>query len=118
MPSPRIVTVIVNSEQPDRLVEFWRAFFQTEVQFSGAGITWLKPTAEGAVNLGVQQVERKLGGHTETHLDIAVDDLDGAQAVVEELGGRLEAVHRLDNGFEWRVMRDPDGNEFCIFVHA
>jgi predicted enzyme related to lactoylglutathione lyase len=117
MPSPRIVTVIINSERPDRLVEFWRAFFQTEVQFSEAGITWLKSTGEGGVNVGIQQVEQKLGGHTEIHLDIAVDDLDGSQAVVEELGGSLVTVNRLGNGFEWRVMHDPDGNEFCIFVH-
>lgn len=117
MPSPRITTVIVNSEQPDGLVEFWRAFLQTEVHFSEGGITWLKAPVEGAVAVGVQHVERKLGGHTEMHLDIVVDDLDGAQAVVEELGGGLVEVHRLESGFEWRVMHDPDGNEFCIFVH-
>lgn len=117
MPAPRITTVIVNSERPDVLVAFWSGFFRTEVQFSEAGITWLRPSVEGGVNVGIQQVERKLGTHTETHLDIEVDDLDGAQAVAEELGGALVAVNRLGNGFEWRVMQDPDGNEFCIFVH-
>ena len=118
MPAPRITTVIVNSERPDVLVAFWSGFLRTEVQFSDVGITWLRPSVEGGVSVGIQQVERKLGAHTEVHLDIEVDDLDGAQSLAEELGGTLLKVDHLDNGFEWRVMQDPDGNEFCIFVHG
>lgn len=118
MPSPRIVTVIVNSERPDELVAFWCGFFHTEIQFSEAGITWLKPTTEGGVNVGIQHVERKVGTHTEIHLDIRVDDLDDAQSTVEELGGALVKINRLDNGFEWRVLTDTDGNEFCVFAEG
>jgi hypothetical protein len=29
----------------------------------------------------------------------------------------LLAVRHLPDGFEWRVMADPDGNEFCLFTH-
>lgn len=117
MPAPRITTVIVNAEQPERLISFWCAFFQTEVAVQDAGITWLARSTEGAVGFGVQQVDRKRGTHTETHLDIEVDDLDVAQQQVEALGGAVLAVRTLPDGFEWRVMADPDGNEFCIFTH-
>ncbi|MEN9645244.1 MAG: hypothetical protein RL238_1913 [Actinomycetota bacterium] len=117
MPAPRITTVIINAEQPERLISFWCAVFQTEVAVQDAGITWLARQAEGAVGFGIQQVDRKRGTHTETHLDIEVDDLDVAQQQVEALGGSLLAVRRLPDGFEWRVMADPDGNEFCLFTH-
>ena len=117
MPAPRITTVIVNAEQPERLISFWCAFFQTEVAVQDAGITWLARNTEGAVGFGIQQVDRKRGNHPEMHLDIEVDDLDVAQQQVEALGGSLLAVRHLPDGFEWRVMADPDGNEFCLFTH-
>jgi predicted enzyme related to lactoylglutathione lyase len=52
------------------------------------------------------------------HLDLVVDDLDRAPAEVEGLGGRwLEPgrTRELD-GFRWRCMADPEGNEFDIDV--
>lgn len=47
------------------------------------------------------------------HLDTGVADLDEAQARAEALGGSLVETHEI-MGFTWRVMADPEGNEFCI----
>lgn len=113
---PRIATVVLNSENAPRLVAFWCAFMGTEPAHEGEGITWLKKAEGAGVGLAVQQVEHKLATHTDTHLDIVVDDVDAAQVLLEALGGSLLAVHRLDDGFEWRVVTDVDGNEFCIFA--
>jgi len=117
MPAPRITTVVVNSEQPERLISFWCALLQTEVAAQAAGFTWLARHTEDAVGFAIQQVDRRRGTHAETHLDLEVDDLDVAQQQVEALGGSLCAVRTLPDGFEWRVMADPDGNEFCIVAH-
>jgi len=111
---PRIDTICINSEHPTRLIAFWTAFLETEVAATVKGITWLKPPAGGGAGLSIQQVDQKVAGHTDTHLDIHVDDLDAAQRSVEGLGGSLRSVQHLDDGFEWRIMADPDGNEFCI----
>ena len=46
------------------------------------------------------------------HLDIWVDDLDGAVAWALECGARL-AEHQPQDGV--RVMRDPVGHPFCLF---
>lgn len=114
--TPRIATVVLNSEDAPRLVAFWCAFMGSEPAHEGEGITWLTKADGAGVGLAIQQVARKLGAHTETHLDIVVDDIDAAQRTVESLGGRLVAVNRLDDGFEWRIVADVDGNEFCIFA--
>jgi predicted enzyme related to lactoylglutathione lyase len=52
------------------------------------------------------------------HLDLIVADLDAATSEVEALGGRwLEpgSTRELE-GFRWRCMADPEGNEFDIDV--
>ncbi|GAA1595539.1 VOC family protein [Actinomadura kijaniata] len=46
------------------------------------------------------------------HLDFDVDDLDGAEAVVRELGGAKPAFQ--PNPERWRVMTDPAGHPFCL----
>jgi predicted enzyme related to lactoylglutathione lyase len=57
-------------------------------------------------------------GKNRLHLDLVVDDLDAATAEIEGLGGTwLEpgTTHELE-GFVWRLMADPEGNEFDIDV--
>jgi predicted enzyme related to lactoylglutathione lyase len=44
---------------------------------------------------------------------VEVDDLDAAQARIEELGGRLLHVDKDPEG-EHRLMADTEGNEFTI----
>lgn len=44
------------------------------------------------------------------HLDVAVDDLDGAEAQVLELG----ATRLPGSGGNWRVYADPAGHPFCL----
>ncbi|MGZ5353903.1 MAG: VOC family protein [Actinomycetota bacterium] len=43
----------------------------------------------------------------------SVDDLAAVTALVERLGGARLADHEEED-FHWRVMRDPEGNEFCL----
>lgn len=112
----RIRTVIMNTTEPGRLADFWSRLLEVEVRDSAEDIVWLHADSPGAANVGFQQVGAKVAEHTETHLDVAVDDLDAAQRLIEELGGSLLITNVTDGGFEWRIMLDPDGNEFCIFV--
>jgi predicted enzyme related to lactoylglutathione lyase len=57
-------------------------------------------------------------GKNRLHLDLIVEDLDAATAEVEALGGRwLESGNTRDlEGFRWRCMADPEGNEFDLDV--
>jgi predicted enzyme related to lactoylglutathione lyase len=77
----------------------------------------LTPTEEGLV-VGFQRVPEAKKGKNRVHLDLVVDDLDVATAEVEHLGGRwLEpGTTRELEGFQWRCMADPEGNEFDLDV--
>ena len=75
----------------------------------------LSKTADG-LTVGFQQVPEAKSGKNRLHLDLVVDELDASTAGIEELGGRwLEPgdAHELE-GFRWRCMADPHGNEFDI----
>ena len=49
----------------------------------------------------------------QAHLDIEVDDLGAAVAFAQSLGARVAAFQPQD---DVRVMLDPDGHPFCLFV--
>jgi predicted enzyme related to lactoylglutathione lyase len=49
------------------------------------------------------------------HFDPIVDDLDPTTGRVESLGGkRVPKSDRHECGYTWRIMADPEGNEFCL----
>lgn len=113
---PRISTVVINTTDVDQLATFWSALLEVAVQEHDptADMIWLEPAIEGGIKLAFQQVAEH-SGHTQTHLDIEVDDLDASHIKLESLGGSLVKANKLASGFEWRVCADPHGNEFCIF---
>lgn len=51
--------------------------------------------------------------HITQHLDIRVDDLNAAVAWALECGARLDPFQPQDSV---RVMRDPAGHPFCLFL--
>ena len=47
------------------------------------------------------------------HFDVAVDEVEPATARIQDLGGgRLPCDDFHEYGYHWRVMADPEGNEF------
>jgi predicted enzyme related to lactoylglutathione lyase len=49
------------------------------------------------------------------HFDMRLDDVGQATTQIEALGGQqLPLEDFQEYGFRWRVMADPEGNEFCL----
>jgi predicted enzyme related to lactoylglutathione lyase len=111
--------LVIDSADPLRLAPFWCGLLGVEVDATiGDGqFVVLGKTADG-MTIGFQRVPESKAGKNRLHLDLVVDDLDAATAEVEALGGRwLEPGTTRDlEGFQWRCMADPDGNEFDIDV--
>jgi predicted enzyme related to lactoylglutathione lyase len=109
--------LVIDATDPERLTTFWCAMLGVEVDSSiGDGqFIVLSPTKDG-LTVGFQKVPEHKTGKNRVHLDLVVEDLDAATSEIEELGGQwLEpGITRDLEGFAWRTMADPEGNEFDI----
>lgn len=114
----RVTTVMFNSEKPEELVKFWSKLLSVESHPFNEKTEhiWLMPQEPNGFKLGFQRVNKKHSTVQETHIDIAVDDLDACEKLVLELGGKHVKSTKLQNGFEWRVLEDPQSNPFCIYL--
>ena len=118
MSHAHLATVVINGDDIEPLIAFWKAFLEVEEASRFPGFVWLQPQAGSGVGLAFQHVvEEKETRRNRLHLDLGVDDLDGATARVIELGGSQVEEHRAGD-FTWRVMQDPGGNEFCLAPHG
>lgn len=111
--------LVIDTADPGRLAPFWCALLDVEVDavIGDGQFVVLSRTADG-LTVGFQQVPDAKSGKNRLHLDLIVEDLDASTAEIEGLGGRwLEPGETRElEGFRWRQMADPDGNEFDIDV--
>ena len=112
----RLDAITFACEDPARVAEFWGQLLDYET--AGAGESWLAtdPRGEGT-GLRFSRMPKSPTIELPIHLDVNVPDHEAELARVLELGGRLVTTktHRMGD-FEttWTVMRDPEGNGFCI----
>lgn len=113
----RVVTVgsvVVNVRDLERQKAFWGALLGAGVAHEIPGhFVWFEPQHPGGISVALQAVIDPTEGPRRLHLDTAAPDVDAAKARVVELGGAVLADREV-GGFEWTVMADPEGNEFCI----
>ncbi len=111
--------MILDSQDPQRLIDFYGALQGIEVLAEYGQYCAMAPNREGLMVV-FQKVPEPKVGKNRAHFDIVVDDLEGSTARVQELGGTwMEPgkTHELE-GFSWRCMQDPEGNEFCLYLMA
>jgi len=109
--------LVIDSQSPERIIPFWCGLLDVQVAetIGEDEFVVLTPTADG-LTVGFQRVGEEKKGKNRLHLDLVVEDLDTATAEIERLGGTwLEPGQtRVLEGFSWRCMADPEGNEFDI----
>jgi predicted enzyme related to lactoylglutathione lyase len=108
--------ITIDCADPDELAAFWAALLGTEVDtaMDDGRFVFLK----GSDTLPVvcfQRVPEAKAGKSRAHLDLSVADLAAATSRVLALGGSWpDPTERTLEGFTWRTMADPEGNEFDI----
>jgi predicted enzyme related to lactoylglutathione lyase len=114
----RLGWVQVDCTDPVALATFWSNVLGAEIDRPFGDpphYLGLVPARPGHPVLSFQRVTEVKTAKNRLHLDIAVDDVDAATARIEGLGGgRLPIEDFSEYGFHWRVMVDPEGNEFCL----
>ena len=112
--------LVIDSTDPQRILPFWCTLLDAEVaaDIGDGQFIVLSPTS--GMRISFQRVPESKQGKNRLHLDLDVEDLDAATAEIEGLGGRwLEpGTTREVNGYIWRTMADPEGNEFDIVLSS
>ena len=108
----------VDCADPDRLAEFWASLLSTPVRGrlgEPAQYVVLDAASDDAPRLSFQRVPEAKSAKSRLHLDLAVGDLEAATAVAVALGATVAPDGDVaEHGMAWRVMLDPEGNEFCL----
>jgi predicted enzyme related to lactoylglutathione lyase len=112
----RVSFTTIDATDPARLAAFWGEVLGTEVaETSDEGRFVFLGEANGHI-IGFQRVPEPKSVKNRVHLDIRVEDLQEATDALVALGGSWDGEElRLDDA-RWRTLRDPEGNEFDIYV--
>ena len=109
----RFSHVIVDCKDPEAMAAFWGPALGVGVRGRWEQYVALEPVAPGAPSVCFQTVPEAKSTKNRVHLDLEVDDLDGALARVASLGASL--VDKVEQaGQRFWVCTDPEGNEFCL----
>ena len=116
----RVDGLVIDGDDTMALARFWAAMFDTEIaSITNEG----RPTEAHYVDvagtgdtplLRFQRVPEAKAAKNRLHLDIEVEAIDPAIARVEELGGMVIQPVRTEYGYDFAIMGDPEGNEFCL----
>jgi predicted enzyme related to lactoylglutathione lyase len=106
--------VTLDCRDPDALAAFWSELLGLPVRGAfGDAFVMLERPSDDAVAMAFQRVPEPKAVKNRCHVDLRVDDLQAVTELIESRGGARLADHD-EEGFGWRVMRDPEGNEFCL----
>jgi predicted enzyme related to lactoylglutathione lyase len=111
--APGIASITIDAADPYRLAGFWSALLGLAVTEVGPDYAELAPLYDGGPTLLFIQVPEGKVVKNRVHLDLSVDDV--AASVEQALTlGASEAQGELAGPFAWKVLHDPEGNEFCL----
>jgi hypothetical protein len=112
----RLAAVSLDTTDPAGLADFWRQLLDLEVMFESEDFVALQGAA---VLITTQRVVDHQppdwpasGTPKQLHFELAVDDLDRAEAEALALGARKAATQPAPDS--WRVLLDPAGHPFCV----
>lgn len=116
-PIARLDSVTIDCHDPEALAAFWAPVLGTAESWRGGDpVHYLDLAATPTVPaLRFQRVSEPKTVKDRIHLDLRVDDLEAATRQVLALGAtRVRQEDFSEYEVVFRVMLDPEGNEFCL----
>ncbi len=104
-----VAALDIDCADPPGLARFWQQLLGGEVGVDDEGDAEL---TGGAVGLDFLRVPERKTVKNRLHLDLRSDDYDAA--VAHALSSGASRADDVYDGGSWQVLRDPEGNEFCI----
>jgi hypothetical protein len=104
-----IECLCVDSADPSALAAWWQRLVGGEVHIDTDGDVALRTRGVRLLFLAVPEPKR---GKNRLHIDLRATDFESAVGAAVALGA--ERADDVYDGPRWQVLRDPEGNEFCI----
>jgi predicted enzyme related to lactoylglutathione lyase len=104
--------IVVDCADPATLVEFWAKVFGVPALVRNA--EWAYVDVPNGTRVAFQRVPEPKSGKNRVHLDVAVDDIELETDRVLASGATRVGDVQTDEQGRFQVMRDPEGNEFCL----
>ena len=111
----RIDRVTVDCADPQRMATFWSEALGYDIRDHDGNLSIFDANGPGP-DIGFQQVPEPKVVKNRLHFDLLPgnSDWDAAVERLEALGAEKVPFFDHDLTQTWWVMRDPEGNEFCI----
>ena len=111
----RVLAVTVDCHDPALLAVFWRELVGGEIDARTEADDWVALRDVPIIgNIGFQKVPEGKAVKNRVHLDVEVDDIAVATPHVIALGATDSGSTVDESTGQFRVFRDPEGNEFCL----
>jgi predicted enzyme related to lactoylglutathione lyase len=110
----RVGAVIIDCHDPQKLAEFWGDLTGSKPEFVYPEYIFMSKLPGNHIRLAFQKVPESKTIKNRVHLDLGYKDPEAFIQRVLELGGSVNETHQMSEGPPWTVLRDPEGNEFCI----
>ena len=107
-----ISALAVDCADPPALAEWWTELLGGQVVVDADGDARLVTAAGLAIDF--LRVPEPKTVKNRLHLDLATSDLAAATEQALRMGA--ERADDVYAGGSWRVLRDPEGNEFCLLA--
>jgi predicted enzyme related to lactoylglutathione lyase len=105
-----VSSLAIDARDPELVGRFWAQLLGGEVRIDSDGDAIVR-TASGP-RLDFLRVPEPKTVKNRLHLDLSVTDLEASTLEAIALGAtRADDVY---DGGRWQVLRDPEGNEFCL----
>ena len=109
----KLSEVVIDCRDADRLADFWAAVLGGTPERESEEWVAVK-MADGSTTVSFQSVPEEKVVKNRVHLDVLVEDLDEAAAQCVALGAARISDRCGDSLGGFIVLRDPEGNEFCV----
>ncbi|MEA2510365.1 MAG: hypothetical protein QOG21_2447 [Actinomycetota bacterium] len=105
--------IVIDCSDADSMSQFWGTFLGYETKWSNDTYRFMLHPDGRRPGLVLQSVPEAATGKNRVHFDLEVADVDAAVRRAQDLGATV-ATKVEEDGIAWTVMRDPEGNYFCI----
>ena len=111
----RVLAVTFDCHDPALLASFWKELVGGAIDTRTESDDWVALRDVPVIgNIGFQKVPEAKAVKNRVHLDVEVDDIGVAIPHVIALGATDSGDTVDESTGQFRVFRDPEGNEFCL----